>query len=122
MRVVIARVSSLLAAARRHSTPAQPPQILPATLAMHALSGPGRNPLRDLWACPDPTVWRSLLQRFVKISLLGLREQGRCAQVVLPSIRQPHWPTLAVALGDLADGSWAAACRRLNLGQRQSVG
>jgi len=107
IHVVITRVSGMLTAARRHSSTAQPPQILPATLAMHALSGSGRNPPRDFWARPDPAVWRSLLERLAQISLLLLREDGRCAHAALPSIGQPRWPTLAVALRDLPDGPWA---------------
>src|SRR5262245_45792104 len=89
---------------------------------MHALSGPGRNLARDFWAGPDPAVWRSLLERLPKSTLLVLPEQRRSAQAALPSIRQSRWPTLAVALGDLPDGAWPAACGGDNLGQRQSVG
>src|SRR5262245_56734198 len=95
IHIVIMRVSSLLAAARRHSTPAQPPQIFPAALAMHTLSGSGRNPLRDFWAGPDPAVRRWTLQRLAKLTLLALREDGRSALATLPPIYQPRWPTFA---------------------------
>jgi hypothetical protein len=89
---------------------------------MHALSGPGRNPPRDFWARPDPAVWRWIPERLAEITLLILRKDGRCAHAALPSIRQPRWPILAVALGDLPDGPWAVACRGDNLGQRRAVG
>jgi hypothetical protein len=79
------RISAIATPPR--STPAQPPQILPAPLAMHALSGPGRNPPRDFWARPDSAFWSWILQRLAKITLLVLREDGRCAQAALPPIR-----------------------------------
>lgn len=100
----------------------QPPQILPAALAMHALSDSGGNPARDFWTRPDPAVWCWILERLAKITLLVLREDGCCAQAALPSIRQPGWPTFAVALCDLPNGPWTVACRSYNLGQRRAVG
>jgi hypothetical protein len=55
---------------------------------MHALPGSGRNPPRDFWTCPDPAVWRWILERLAQIMLLVLREDGRCTHAALPSIRQ----------------------------------
>jgi len=112
----------MLIAARRHRTPAQPPQILPAALAMHALSGSRRNPSRDFGACPGPAVRRWILDRLAELTPQILRKDWRYAHVALPSIRQARWPILAIALDDLPDGSWAVACCRHNLGLRRTVG
>jgi hypothetical protein len=120
--VVITRMSRMLLAACWHGSITQPPQILPAALTMHTLSGSGRNPPCDFWAGPDTTFWCGFLERLAQISLLLLREDGSCAQAALPSIRQPRWPSLAIALSDLPDRPWAIACRSYNLGLRRAVG
>jgi hypothetical protein len=120
--VIITRVSGSLSSGSGRSGATEPPQILPATLAMHAPPHPGRDPVCDFRAGPDPAIWRWMLERLAELVLLFRREDWRRAWAALPSIHQPGRPRLAVALGDLADGAWAAARRGLNLGQRRPVG
>jgi hypothetical protein len=119
--VFIRRVRSRLAGVRGHSSSRKPPQILPAPLAMHALSRPGRNPVRDFRAVPDPAIWGWILKRLPELVLLDSREDGGRAHTALPSIRQPRRPSLAVALGNLPDGPRAAARRGHNLSQRRPL-
>ena len=77
IRVVIPPMSRLLAGAHGRGGTTEPPQILPAALAMHPLACPGRDPARDFGTVPGATLGWHTLQRPAKLKLL-IHRQDRC--------------------------------------------